>query len=465
LLWLRRVAVLVVLGLVAGCGSRLSDDQLAIARAPRQGGGSVVVGATSSTVGSGTNGDGSATADTTATGTGSGSSAGPSGPASGGPGGPGVAVCKGKTASDVGVTPTEIRVANLSTIGGPVPGFGQTGRNGLRAYMAMVNSQGGVCGRKMVMNPGDDRLDAGANKAETQRLMPTSFAFVSNTSVADDGGATILANTNVPTVGLTTTPEASALSNSFSPSPLNPKSKSIGATALIQYFKAKYSLKAAAVIWPGAPVARVAGERYQYDLEQAGIPVVIAREVAITETNFSGVAADIAQKNVDIVITVLEFNAIARLAKALETEHYAPKVPFFGAQTYGRKFLQVAGSAAEGVKLAVTFEPFESRSQVREVDMFLTWYERVNPGADIDFFSIMAWVAARMFVDALRAVGPEPTRDKLLAKLKTFTDVDAGGFVGRINPAQKQPARCFLVVEVIKGAWVKTDPKGVGFKC
>jgi hypothetical protein len=116
------------------------------------------------------------------------------------------------------------------------------------------------------------------------------------------------------------------------------------------------------------------------------------------------------------------------------------------------------------VKLGIAFEPFESR-QVPEMDLFLTWYQRANPGADIDFFSIMSWVSARMFVDAVRAAGPDPTRDAVLGKLRGFTDVTAGGVMGRINPAQKQPARCFLVVEVVGGKWVKTHPKGAGFQC
>ena len=462
----RGLVLLVVAGLVAAaaCGSRLPEDELSTARAGRRAGvstatsfvpGSPSGGATDSTAPAADGGRPATDGDTASRPTQTTAAA----------EGSGAAACKGKTASDVGITPTQVKIGQIATIGGPVPGFGQTGRNALRAFIAYINSQGGVCGRQLVMLPGDDRLEAGANRAETERLMKQVFAFVSNTSVADDGGAVVLKDSNVPQVGLSTSEAAGSLATNFSPSPIPYGTKRNGAGKLIGFLKKQYGVKSAALVWPAAPVARTAAERYENDLKDNDIPVEVRRQVAVTETNFSGVASEIANKKIDLVLTTLEFNAIARLARAFQTQGYLPKVPFYGAQTYGRKFLEVAGAAANGTKLGVAYEVFESAQAVPEVALFLQWYQRVNPGEDVDFFAIMAWVSARMFAEALAKAGPEPTRDSILRVLRTFTDYDGRGFVGHINPAQKQSARCFLIVEVVKGRWVKSHPKGAGFQC
>jgi ABC-type branched-subunit amino acid transport system substrate-binding protein len=139
-------------------------------------------------------------------------------------------------------------------------------------------------------------------------------------------------------------------------------------------------------------------------------------------------------------------------------------VPFYGSQAYGKKFITLAGSAAEGTILGLPYDIFEDKATNPSVDTFLTWYQRTNPGADIDFFAIQSWVAADLFVQALQKVGPNVTRDKLGAALQSFTSFDAHGFLAPINPPGKTPAACFLVVGVQGGQWKRLHPDA-GFSC
>ena len=69
-----------------------------------------------------------------------------------------------------------------------------------------------------------------------------------------------------------------------------------------------------------------------------------------------------------------------------------------------------------------------------------------------------------MFVQALRQAGPDPTQAKILEQMRTFTNYTGGGLVGGTNPAQKQQPKCFHVVEVKGGRWVKSYPSK-GFQC
>src|SRR5438034_2501466 len=99
--------------LLAGCGARLTSSQRAAGIGALGVGGDTGNAATTGATGSGTS---SGTAGTgTATGTGTGTGAGT------GAGGAGAAACGGSgpnTASDTGVTPTQITVATASDVSG-----------------------------------------------------------------------------------------------------------------------------------------------------------------------------------------------------------------------------------------------------------------------------------------------------------------------------------------------------------
>jgi hypothetical protein len=82
----------------------------------------------------------------------------------------------------------------------------------------------------------------------------------------------------------------------------------------------------------------------------------------------------------------------------------------------------------------------------------------------MDFFAILSWVAADMFVDALRKAGPDPTQAKVLEQMRQVTSYTGDGLVGGINPAQKKQPKCYHVIEVKGGKWVKSFP-AKGFQC
>src|SRR3546814_12832018 len=81
-----------------------------------------------------------------------------------------------------------------------------------------------------------------------------------------------------------------------------------------------------------------------------------------------------------------------------------------------------------------------------------TWYERTAPGADLDFFAILSWVAADIFVTALRAAGPDPTQASILEHLNGMKEYTGDGLVAPINIADKKLTQCFQILELRGGA-------------
>lgn len=471
---MRRTAVLLVTGalVVAACGSRLSDEQRAALVADR--GTQDGLGQVAAPDGAG----GETTATTvagrsTTTAAGAGPADPAAGPAPGSEGGeppdagggePAPSSCSGGGASEIGVTESEIRIGNVSTISGPIPGFGQTGVNAVKAYVNFVNATGGVCGRQLELLTADDRLQSGTNRSETDKLKGQVIGFAGGTTVVDDGAAQSIDGTNVALTGLAITDAMKTQPNNFPTVPIDPTDGGNGALSILKYMKAERGASRAALIWPAQASAKAAIDGYRKDLERAGIPIVLEKEVAVTETNYADDASNIEAARADLLLTTLEISGMARLAKAMEQNGYFPKLPFYGAQAYGRLFLDQAGSAAEPTVLGLAYAILEDAPKNPAVQTFITWYERTNPGADIDFFAIEGWVAADMYVDALRKVEGPPTRDKVMAVLKTFTSYDADGMKAPINPAQKKSATCFMVAEVEGGEWFRAHP-AEGFDC
>jgi len=460
-------ALLVVLALLAGaCGSRLSEEQRALAIAQGSGGGS-------DGGGGGSGGDG--TTDTTlavgeagaegGTGGETITQGGTTGGQVGGTTGAVAGGCKPGTATSTGVTPTEIKVGNVSQITGLVPGFAQTSVNGVKAYFNMINSQGGVCGRKLSLVTADDRFQSATNRAETEKMAGQTIALVGSLSVVDDGGAPIIDAKQIADVSLATTAPRVKAAFNFSPNPIDPTPNAgNGLGKILEYFKSTAGISKPAIFYQDVATGKNQADSYKVDFDKAGIPVVATYPVAPTATNFNTQANDMKQKGVDFVITVAEVNAMANLAKAFESVGYFPKVPFYGAQVYGQKFLKLAGPAAEGTKVGLIFAIPEEAAANPAVAALATWYAKTAPGADLDFFSVVAWLAADMFVTALKAAGPDPTQAKIVAEVKKFTAYTGNGLVGTINPAQKKAPQCFNVIEVKGGKWVKTFP-AKGFQC
>jgi ABC-type branched-subunit amino acid transport system substrate-binding protein len=460
------VALLLAGLLTAGCGARLDDEQLAAATAGAAANevGGVATGArpgTGPSATTATTAAGGAAAPTVAGGAPGAATEG------GGPAPEGQATaggtCAPEGASDVGITPDSITLGQVGTISGPIPGLSQTAVNGVRAYIAYRNAQGGVCGRELQLVNGDDRLDAGQNRAEHARLAERVFGFVGGWSVADDGGAAFLDGTNIPDVGIAISEPRFLLPNNFSSNPIDLEGG--GTRTIFEYMVANYPVDSAGVVWGAQATARARAQGFIRDLEAMGIPVPVQREVAITETNYVPVAQEIENQGVDLVITALEMTGIGRLAQSFQQVGYQPAVPYYGAQSYGQRFLELAGDAAEGTILGLTHPIIEDAGGGGILDEFVAWNERVNPGQEIDFFTFQGWVAADMFADAILAAGPAPTRDSVLEVLRTYTSFDADGFVAAFNPAGKVNSPCYVIVTVEGGAWRRVHPTGGGFAC
>lgn len=457
--------------LLTSCGARLSPRQLAEASGASGGTGLNAGGQGSS--GTGGVGGGAGTASTAGPLAGGGASAtgaGGTGGSGGGAGGAGSTTLPpggNGGATDVGVTPNSITVGNISTLTGPVPGLFAGAVNGTDAFFAYQNSQGGVFGRQLKVNAGDDQFDCGQNKAVTQSDVPKVFAFVGSFSLYDNCGAQVVGqNAGMSDVHVALSKDAQVEANGFSPQPL----KSGAATGPFQYVKGAHpgAIGSVGSLIGDVQSAKDAWVGEKATMQSLGYNFTYGRNYEPTETDFTADIVQMKSKNVKTVVLIAaDVKGIARIQQAAQQQGWHPEVWLLGASAYDSTFLPLAGSAAEGSLIYLPSAMYlgEDSGGVPEVGLFQTWMHRTHPDANADLFAAYGWSSARLFVQALQAAGPRATRPSLQAALKSVHQFNANGFLATADPAGKVPPTCYVMVKVSGGHFTRVDDPPNGYRC
>jgi ABC-type branched-subunit amino acid transport system substrate-binding protein len=468
----RTVAALLAVCLLAACGGRLSEDEIAAQLSADGGGGGIGPGArTNAGTGDVAGGDGLVGGeDAGGAGGASGSGGGAGGGAAGGGGAgggqaPGAPPGGNGGATDVGVTATEVKLGNVSTLGGPVPGLFRGALVGTQAYFAYQNSLGGLFGRKFSVLSADDNFDSGANRSKVKELQDKVFSFVGSFSLFDGAGAIEMKSSGVLDVGRALSPERAALPNSYSPAPFEIGWPRTGCKWLAGRFP-KDVIEKAAFFIGAADAARNNANWQRKACEAEGFKFVYTREVQPTESNFTGDVIQMRQRDVKAVFVVFDVTGIARLFKSLHQQNFNPPLKYPSAAAYDGDFIGLVGAdAAEGILIGQSFAMFlgEDQGQFPEIGRFREWMKRVAPSQKVDLFAMYGWLSGKLFIEAMQKVGPKITRTAMIEALKGVHEFSGGMQTPTDVGAKKNPV-CEMYMQVKAGKFTRVDPP-TGFSC
>ncbi len=492
--WPAIPATLLAVAVLAGCGLRVGSQQVHAATeaamgAGTGGGGAGLLAGGSTQSASQLPGSSSGPAggpDTTLAGGGvssggtGGGSTGPGGTGAQGstsattPGGGGGAACTGDNggSTDTGVTGSTISVGNVSDLSGPVPGLFQGGPYGTQAYFDYINSQGGVCGRKLKLVSSDDALTCNQNEADYQNLVGSVFAFVGSWSLDDSCGAQVMkAHPTVPIVSQSLSTDMQNLPNSYSEQPY----EAGGQTGYFLYLKQKYpdAITSVGTIVGNQPAAVASWRYYKNAMQSLGYQVKYEDDVPPAQTNFT---ADIIRMRSDGIkmVFLIALNApdVADVSQEAQQQGWKPEV-FVSPVAYFGQYISASGgaSAVEGqwVPAATAMFLGEDASVLPEVANFQHWIRTAYPSFPIDQFAAASWANAALFVHALQTVGPKLTRQAVLQALSQIHIWNDYGMMPPTDIGSKAPATCYLLLQIHNGTYVKVDDPPGGptdeFRC
>ena len=341
-----------------------------------------------------------------------------------------------------GVTDTEIKVAAITTqTSNPTGSYAPLG-DGIKAYFAMINSRGGIYGRKLVLAVNrDDQL--GNNRQTVQASISQDNAFATFVATVFFTGAELLAAKNQPVFMWNINKEFNNHQTFFANDAalcftcaghVGPwLAKQLGATKIgvLAYGIAEQSKDCAKGIH--ASFAKYPTAKIVYDDESLQFAQPLGPQVASMK-----------QKGVGLVLTCVDLQESFTLAKEMQKQGMkaVQQLP----QGYDQNFIAKNGDLLEGSIVIPQFLAFEQTPQIQEIKDLFKWADKI--GVKVTELTAVGWQIASQLYTGLAGAGPEFSQAKVVAYLNTLTHYTDNGFLqpldwtkGHIDPITHPEAR------------------------
>jgi ABC-type branched-subunit amino acid transport system substrate-binding protein len=338
-----------------------------------------------------------------------------------------------------GVSATEIRVGGVASVTNPLGGNYGDIFKGVQAYFNMINSEGGIYGRQLKLAEQlDDHL--GNNQQAVEQLISQDNVFaVMPVAVLLFSGADKLVQANMPTFGWTINPE-------WQGTKANPKLNMFGETGsylgftnaspVLPWLAQKTGRHKVGVLAYSVAESALCAQGVKNSFEKYG--AAADAQVVYTDSSLSFGVTSLAPQvtkmkdaGVDLITTCMDTNGVVTLAKEMKKQQldaiqYLP-------DAYDHNFITSYGNLFEGSVVRTDFAQFElpSDQQPTGLKNYLTWIGKMNVTPSED--SMNGWLNADLFVNGLKAAGPNFSRQKLMDAINKMTDYTAEGAVSGVN--------------------------------
>lgn len=354
-----------------------------------------------------------------------------------------------------GVTSSQIRIGSLAAITGPLGNQYAPIADGVEAYIDMVNAEGGVDGRTIVMVA---RLDDASNpsqdisQAQALNDQYKVFAVVGVATPLFLAG-TYLGQSGVPTFGWNVNPEWSG-----PPSLFGEKGSYIDFTGAspvpVAYLGRRLGVTKVGIIAYDVAQSQQCAVGFSNSYKKFGFRVVFEdTSLPFGTTNIDADIQRMKQSGVQLVSTCLDDTGNVLLSRSLNEAGLHPYQ--YWPNGYDQQTLMQYTGLMQGVFLSEDFTPFQAASTSPGLRLFLAEMHRYFPRDDISEVELAGWINADLFVQGLRAVGRDLTRSRLVAAINSITDFTADGIWPAQSPIDWQRAHTTISYPIDCTAYVQ----------
>jgi ABC-type branched-subunit amino acid transport system substrate-binding protein len=394
-----------------------------------------------------------------------------------------------KAADEVGVSAKEIKLAVIADVDTPVqPGLFKKSVDAMQAWAKVVNKDGGIAGRQVVIDFYDSKLNPTETRNAIIKACENDYAMVGGEalfmSTVDDlvgckdkaGAATGIPD--VPGLALDVSEKCSPVTWQNSGDATfcatknqNPQTYRAQQGEFLYYTKVNQGLHG---VWT-LPNDLKATRDSEIPIFQAGVNLGIKED----GQGFYNTSARMQQSELTPIIQVVKQNNSnwvyngnsAGIAALLRKEAIiqgvnSVKVWACNIGCYATDFLDAAQGDGEGESSGITMLPFytewKSNPTLKKLVAAVGGIQNVNSSA------VSSWIAALLFQDAATkaAANGGLTRKSLITELGNEHKFDANGITGPFDVGAHQPPLCYVMTAVKNGKWVRTYPKKAGtFDC
>ncbi len=390
-------------------------------------------------------------------------------------------------ATEIGVSPTTIRIAVIADVNTPLaPGVFKGSADAVQGFAGYVNKHGGIAGRKLQVDFIDSKLDADESRNALIQACQNDFATVGTTALfmnnVDD--AVNCKNLSGQPVGLPDVPELTtepAQQNSPVSFPIIAPERDYKNTT-----QEVYHARRGQILWfqkhitknmtgvflvpadilatktatePGNHAIVASGVKdngdfnvHGMDTQSAYLPIATA--IKSTNSNYQRDGSnDVSEANMRIVAQQQGVSGV--------------KIWDCSLACYSQNFLKLGGSAVEGQYLETFFVPLEEAKSVPVEQAYVNAVGSANANG----FGAQAWIAALFFQAVVNKIAATSgvngvTRAAFLQQAATFHAFTASGMTGPTDIGGKTPSGCYDLLQVKNGKFTRVYPSKVAtFDC
>jgi branched-chain amino acid transport system substrate-binding protein len=350
-----------------------------------------------------------------------------------------------------GLAQDTIKIGFFAPITGPAAADGASAKHAVDLAVKEVNDSGGIRGKKVELIVYDDRLNpqeavAIANKLieKDQVVGVASGSYSGPTRVA----APIFQKAGMPMVaGYAVHPDVTWDPKQKKPNDYCFRNGFLGeieGAAAAEYAVKNLKAMKMSLIFMDNDFGRAISAGFASHAEKLGATILVKQMYKFPgEKDFRPFLTRIKEGNPDLIFAAGYYNEAAAIVR--QSKELGIKAPIMGEEGFDSpKFLEIAGSAAEGVIIATNLDRDDPRPLVQN---FLKNYRQAY-GEDADMVGASSYDAFMILVNAIKEAGTAPSAiQKALLATK-----DYNGLTGKISR--------FVQGEVVKPVQIQVVKEG-----
>jgi branched-chain amino acid transport system substrate-binding protein len=348
------------------------------------------------------------------------------------------------------VTGGVIKIGGLFDETGPIDST--VHRDVIRAWFSKVNEAGGINGKTLQLVDCDTKFNVTDAVNCANKLINDDKVFAVVGSVAPNGeDATVkrFVDAGIPVIGGLGTPEEFKYPLSF---PVAPSFSTYGSALGNRAGDLKFENTGLVLLNVGfmAPVKA----ELKRALASRGVSVVAEEVVDATKANYADVVLDLQTKGAKSVIAVLDPFSYQRLFQSMQGSGFKP--PLLGLGLDKTSANKGYGKFVDGMHSLTPFVEPADHATHPGVAEYVGTVKRYFPNQveALDVYSESTWTAAKLFTDALKRAGADPSRAALVTALDGTSGFQGGLSATPISyNGKRDPARCFWWLQNKAQVW------------
>ncbi len=336
-------------------------------------------------------------------------------------------------AAETGVTSTQITIGMSTALNGPAAFLGTSFKMGVETCLNAVNDAGGVNGRKIRLIAYDDGYEPQNAKVNAEKLIKEDHVFC------------FLGNVGTPT--------ALAIRDLLRSEKVPLFAPFTGAESLrspvdryLLHYRASYNqetevfvkgmveglgLKKVAVFYQDDGYGKAVLDGTKAALKKRGLAPVAAGTYTRNFENVNDAFAAIMDARPDAVVMGGTYSACAKFItmwkrKTLLEKRQEPDPVFMNVSFVGPdRFALLLDKYGRNVVVTQVVPPFEvGNALYPAVAEYLQTLRKYYPAGRPSFVSLEGYLATKVFVEALRRAGKDPTRESFIDAVEGIKDLD-----------------------------------------